>query len=305
MSSLASPLVTRLIALAFEEDMPGGDITTDLTVDARLTGSATIVARERLVVCGLPLIEQIVSAARYKIEVEFVVEEGEWADPEQVIARLRGRLCDLLVVERTVLNFLQRMSAVATNTRKVTERAGRDLTVLDTRKTVPGWRVLEKYAVRIGGGRNHRANLSEMILVKNNHIDANGGDIAATLVKAMRGRPPYVPVEVEVRDLRELRAALPFNPDVIMLDNFSDPDIRRALAMLAQSERRGARVAQVEISGGVRAERFGALKRIGVKLVSMSALSGHAASVDISMRITSPSRVRRTAGATKRSTRKQ
>jgi len=278
---LDSTLVQKIIDLALEEDLSGGDITSTLTVPEGKGGAGELVAKEPLVVCGLPLVGRILQTVSHGSgQVKLHTSEGQKVQKGAVLATIQADLRSLLAAERTILNFLQRLSGVATLTARVCGRA-RGVAVLDSRKTTPGLRVLEKYAVRTGGGRNHRFSLGDMILVKNNHIDANGGSVSKTLSRLHASAPLYMPVEVEVRSIDELIEALPFNPAVVMLDNMNDREIKRALSVIQQS----GQAMQVEISGGVTAERIPKLKSLGVKIVSMGALTTQAQNVDISMRI--------------------
>jgi nicotinate-nucleotide pyrophosphorylase (carboxylating) len=278
---LNSPLVDKLIDLAIEEDLSFGDITSELTVPAATKGKAVILARERLIVCGLPLVERILSRAGRALKFEALAKEGSLAKAQQPICRLKGKARDILALERTILNFLQRMSGVA-GAAAAAQKAAGNLCVLDTRKTTPGWRVLEKYAVRVGGATNHRFSLGDMILVKNNHIDACNGDIQATLRPIFKARPRYMPVEVEVRDINELKATLKFPVDVVMLDNFSDLKIVPALALVNSKTKRPL----VEVSGGITESRLTQLQKLGVDCVSMGALTTKATNCDISLRLT-------------------
>lgn len=271
--------IERLIALALEEDLPYGDVTSRIAIGEEVKADAEIVARERLVVCGLPILERIVAGYGGSASVILAASEGETVEAGARLAAVRGRAQELLALERTMLNFLQRLCGVATRTRRIVEQCA-GVEILDTRKTTPGWRMLEKYAVRTGGARNHRYSLSDMILVKNNHVDACGG-MKSVLTRIMRERPRYMPVEVEVRNMEELKEALPFNPDIIMLDNFSDELISQALAIVRQS----GSGADIEISGGVTAERLPKLAAIGAQLISMGSLTTQATNADISMRI--------------------
>ncbi len=287
--------VRKLIELALHEDLPRGDITSRLALKPRIGAFARVRAKEALVVCGLPLIREIVRAHGSRVQIKFLQREGARVVAGQTIAELRGDARALLELERTILNFLQRLSGVATYTSSVM-RSAKGIRVLDTRKTMPGWRALDKYAVRVGGGTNHRGSLSDMILVKNNHIDGAGGvDIA--LSRVMRGRPRGIKVEVEVRTIDELLAVIRYRPDIIMLDNFSIARIRLALKIL----RRKLRSCLVEVSGGVRPGRFAALRKAGVGLVSMGALTTQARNVDISMALSieSPKSEKRVVGSKK------
>ena len=166
------PHVKKLIDLALDEDLSLGDITSELCVDREQEAKAEIIAREKLVVCGTQLIGEICSCLENKISCQILIEDGLEVEPNTVIARLSGSARTLLSAERTILNFLQKLSGIASYARNLSQTYP-DIVLLDTRKTTPGWRYLEKYAVRVGGAKNHRFNLGDMILVKNNHIDSN------------------------------------------------------------------------------------------------------------------------------------
>ena len=180
MSYIDSPFVRRLVALALEEDLALGDVTAAITVPETERSKASIIAREELLVCGLDLVDVVISEGRFDATFTRSVSDGVMAKAGDVLGELSGASRHLLALERTVLNFLQRMSGVATHTRRFVSKAD-GLKVLDTRKTMPGFRVLDKYATRIGGARNHRLSLGDMILVKNNHIDAHPGGIRGAL----------------------------------------------------------------------------------------------------------------------------
>lgn len=275
-----SPHITRLIDLALEEDLPQGDITSEITIAADARGAAQIVAREPMIICGIELIGEIFSRIDPRIAVREEASDGAFVNERETIATVKGSLRALLAGERTVLNFLQRLSGVATFTRAVVD-AAENLMVLDTRKTVPGWRTLDKYAVRCGGAANHRNSLSDLVLIKNNHIDANGGDVRLTMQRALNGKPPYLPLEIEVRTEKELVAALDLSPDIIMLDNMDDRAVTRAVKLI----RTKSPYSLIEVSGGITLKRLATLARIGVDGVSMGALTNKAQAVDISMRI--------------------
>jgi len=275
-----APHVKRLIQLAIEEDLPAGDVTAALTIPAEQAGKAMIIAREPLVVCGVPLVHAVFREFGWNVVVQPTAAEGDEVGVGAPLARLSGKTRHIVAAERIILNFLQRLSGIATGTRRVVRHAG-GIPVLDTRKTTPGWRLLEKYAVRLGGGANHRGSLSDMVLVKNNHIAAHGGSVQATLKRVFEGKPLYLPVEVEVRSIEELDHALEFDVSVVMLDNMPTALIAEALARIA-TKRPGL---PVEISGGVTIERLPELARAGVKLVSMGALTTQAQNVDISLRL--------------------
>jgi nicotinate-nucleotide pyrophosphorylase (carboxylating) len=283
----ASPFVRRLVRLALDEDLAGDDVTSEIAIEDGIACRAEVVARQGLVVCGLPIIAEIFDEhGASSAAVELLAEEGAEAVENAVLARIRADARTLLALERTILNFMQRLCGVATYTRAFVSAAA-PVAVLDTRKTMPGWRVLDKYAARVGGARNHRANLSEMMLIKNNHIDVGGG-VKAVLARAAK-RPSSLPLEVEVRSLQELEEALAASPQMVMLDNMKDGDISKALAEI----KRRAPAAQIEVSGGITARRCAALAALGVTLVSSGALTTQAPNADISMRISRDAKERR------------
>lgn len=282
---LNSPLVRRLIHLAIEEDLSFDDVTSSLSIPQAAQARAEVMAKQALVVCGTPLIPLIFDELGAEVENSCLVPEGELVEPQTVLAKIEGRTRDLLSAERMILNFLQRLSGVATLTRRFVEQAG-SLVVLDTRKTLPGWRLLDKYAVGVGGAKNHRFHLGDMILVKNNHIDVAPGKtplekVRATLATVFEKKPTWMPVEVEVRDLSELKAVLDFKPQIVMLDNMPDEGIREALKLIKSA----APDVQVEISGKVTVDRLASLRALGVNCVSVGALTTQATNVDISMSI--------------------
>ncbi len=278
--SFESTQVRSLIRLALEEDLSQGDVTTDPSISDSHYSKGELIAKQPLVVCGVPLVTMIFEELGWKVQFQSQIEEGKEVPPKTIMAAFTGKTKDLLRAERTILNFVQRTSGVATYTRDII-RAAEGITVLDTRKTMPGFRVLDKYAVKVGGGKNHRASLGDMVLVKNNHIDAENLD--GVMKKILAVKPPHLRVEIEVRDLTELRSALAYNPDIVMLDNMNDAMIADALRIV----REHSSSIEVEVSGNITKSRFPALKKLGVTLVSMGALTTQAPNVDISLKITS------------------
>lgn len=275
-----SHLIRKLILLALEEDLAFGDITASLTVPESHRSSAVVLARQKLVMCGVEVLQAIIQEGHWDIQCSVQVSDGDSLESEAVIANLVGRTRDLLAAERTILNFLQRLCGVATFTREFCSiQPG--LVVLDTRKTMPGWRVLDKYAVRTGGGKNHRFCLGDMILVKNNHIDAHPGGIRGALATVADKKPLYMPWEVEVRTLEELSIALEYKPTIVMLDNFADDTIAEAVKIVhTESD-----PPMIEVSGGITKERLARIFAAGADAVSVGALTTQAPNVDISMRI--------------------
>ena len=282
---LQSPLIDRLIALAIEEDLALGDVTSEACVPEAHRSVGKVLVREALVVCGLPLIERIFSATAFEAQISLLVPEGQEVAEGAVIAELRGSTRGLLAIERVMLNFLQRMAGVASAARAASQIAG-SLTVLDTRKTMPGWRVLDKYACRTGGAKNHRFSLGDMILVKNNHVDIQDGSsnaerMRAALKKIAAAKGPYLPVEVEVRSLEELGAALEFSPQMVMLDNMSDDLVAESVRIIKAKHPE----VLIEASGGISKERLARIAATGINYVSMGALTTKAGNRDISFRI--------------------
>lgn len=278
---LTSPSVKKLIALALEEDLQFGDITAALTVDANRVASATVVSKERMIVCGTGIASLVNEVWNGGLSVEVLVSDGNEVKEKTPLISLKGKATTLLSLERTILNFMQRMSGVATYTKDFIAIAGKEIAVLDTRKTLPGWRALDKYSVAVGGGKNHRFSLGDMVLVKNNHIDANPGGIGEALKRVTAQKPPYMGWEVEVRTISELREALPFAPDILMLDNFTDDMVVEAVKVLENASPRPL----VEVSGGMTSGRAKVLSEMGIDAVSVGALTTAARNVDISMKI--------------------
>jgi nicotinate-nucleotide pyrophosphorylase (carboxylating) len=273
-------LIRKLVDLALEEDLAFGDITASLTVPEDHRSTARIIARQQMVMCGSEVLPVIMQEGRWSIDVALAVEDGALLQADTVIAELKGLTRDLLAAERTILNFLQRLCGVATYTRDFCS-VETGLVVLDTRKTMPGWRVLDKYAVRVGGGRNHRFCLGDMVLIKNNHIDAHPKGLRGALADVVANKPLYMPWEVEVRNIEELLVTLEYKPTIIMLDNFSDAaivDAVKAIRDIPDSP-------MVEVSGGITRERLAKIRLAGADAVSVGALTTQAPNVDISMRI--------------------
>lgn len=275
-----SPFVQRLVVLALDEDHARNDITAKITVPDGHLSKAKVIARQRLVVCGLDIVPVIVKEGGWSLSVTKQSADGAWAEDGDILVELAGSTRELLAAERTILNFLQRLSGVATSTRVFCEGV-KGLKILDTRKTMPGWRLLDKYAVRIGGATNHRFSLADMVLVKNNHIDAHPGGIKGALSDVVSHKPQGMPWEVEVRNLDELRVALSFKPTMIMLDNFKDDALTEAISVVRASGHKPT----LEVSGGVSKSRLPVIEATGVDAVSVGALTTQAPNVDISMRI--------------------
>jgi nicotinate-nucleotide pyrophosphorylase (carboxylating) len=272
------PSVARLIELALDEDLGRGDVTTASTVGGDgATVTADVNARRPIVVFGLEVAAAVFARVDPRIEVTRRVADGAQVTPGTVLLDLRGPAATLLAAERTALNFLQRLSGVATQARRYADAvAGTGARVVDTRKTTPGWRVLEKAAVLAGGCGNHRFDLGSGILIKDNHIVACGGIRAA--VTAAKARAPHpLRIEVEVVDLPGLEEAIDAGAEIVLLDNMTPDQVGVAAA---RAHERGVRV---EVSGGITLDTIGAFARAGADLISVGALTHSVSAVDIGL----------------------
>ncbi len=278
-------LVRPLIDAALAEDVGSGDATTTVTVEASARGEAEILAKEAGVLCGLAVARAVFERVEPAIVFEADAADGDAVAPGQVVARITGPARRLLTAERTALNFLQHLSGIATATRRAAAALeGTGVRVLDTRKTVPGMRLLAKYAVRCGGGENHRQGLYDMILIKENHIAASGGIAAA--VRRAREKRPDLKVEVEVTTLEELDQALRAGVDRVMLDNFTPDRVGEAVQRIASwSERAGRARPEVEISGRITVETARSFALPGVDFMSSGALTHSVKALDLSMEL--------------------
>ncbi len=274
--------IQPLIALAIAEDIGPGDATSNATLDANTTLTGCITAKAPGVIAGLPVAERVFARVDPDIRFAPCVQDGQEVVAGEIVAEVSGPAPTLLAAERLALNFLQRMSGIATMTRDYVDAvATTDATILDTRKTVPGHRLLDKYAVRMGGGVNHRIALFDMVLIKDNHIDGAGGITPA--VERARAAHPDLPIEVEVRTLDELREALAISPllDRIMLDNMTLTTLREAVEITA------GRV-PLEASGNVTLETITDIAVTGVDFISIGALTHSVQALDLSMKVTTP-----------------
>jgi nicotinate-nucleotide pyrophosphorylase (carboxylating) len=272
--------IDRIVGAALEEDIGTGDLTAQL-VPADAQAQATIITREHAVICGAPWVDAVFRKIDASVTVDWKVRDGERVRPNQPLFGLRGPARALLTGERTALNFLQTLSATATITRQFVDAvAGTRCRILDTRKTLPGLRLAQKYAVICGGGLNHRIGLFDAILVKENHIAAAGSIAAA--VAAARALNSTVLLEVEVETFDELNQALDARVDRIMLDNFTLPDMKRAVQIARQHDHKAV---SLEASGNVDASTVRAIADTGIDFISIGGLTKHVRAVDLSMRI--------------------
>lgn len=274
----AIPVVQQLIEMALTEDIGPGDITSDNLIPEDQAGEGIIIAKEPMVVAGLEVAASVFEWLDPDADIYFACRDGDHLESGSTVVELNGRMRALLKGERTALNFLQRLSGIATHVnRYVKEVKDLPVRIVDTRKTTPGLRVLEKYAVRVGGAHNHRTGLFDGVLIKDNHIAACGG--IAEAVQTIRGNISHlVKIEVEVSSPGEVDEALGAGADVIMLDNMDPEQIRAAVKRIDGN-------ALVEVSGGVTMENILSLAQSGVDIVSIGALTHSAVAVDLSMRI--------------------
>jgi len=272
------PGIERLIELALDEDAGLGDLTSRAIFPPGHRSKAVVTAGEKMVICGLEAAARVFARVDPSIRIRRVARDGDRVKAGAVVLRVQGPTIGILTAERTALNFLQRLSGVATQARRYADRvAGLGVRIVDTRKTTPGWRSLEKQAVRCGGCFNHRSSLGEHILIKDNHIAA-AGSIARAVKQARSAAPHTAKIEVEAKTPFEVRAALRAGAEVILLDNMTPGQVRSAVAQID-----GA--AAVEVSGGVRFETLRDYAIPGVDVISVGALTHSAPAVDLSLTI--------------------
>lgn len=270
-------LVDEILLRALREDMPMGDITTDSTVAEDEVSTASLIAKEDCVIAGIDVFSRVFTLLESKIYFESYVNDGDEVSKGTVIMHISGNSRVMLKAERTALNFLQRMSGIATATRKISEiLKDTSSKIVDTRKTVPGLRYLDKLAVRLGGGTNHRFCLSDGVLIKDNHIKASGGITEA--VKRSRAQIPHtIKIEVETESLEQVEEAISAGADIIMLDNMSPEAMKEAVDYINGR-------ALTEASGNITAGTVEAVAKIGVDLISSGALTHSVMAADISLR---------------------
>jgi nicotinate-nucleotide pyrophosphorylase (carboxylating) len=270
--------IDHLIDLAISEDMGSGDVTTDPLPHPDRLAAGRIVAKEPLVIAGLDIAKRVFEKLDKNSSFSSLHTEGSLATSGQVIAEVKGSIRALLIGERTALNFLQRLCGIATHVRRLTDMVGaKPIRLVDTRKTIPGWRVLEKYAVRVGGAHNHRMGLYDGVLIKDNHIAAFGG-ISNAILRVRNSVSHLMKIEIEVSNFEELNEALEAGADIIMLDNMNIDEIKSAIGLINGR-------AIVEVSGRISRENLGLIADAGVDIISMGALTHSAVFVDISMKI--------------------
>lgn len=272
------PRIDTLIDLALEEDAAFGDVTSQSIFAEDHRSQARILARENIVVCGLEIAKRVFKRIDPALNIKLETSDGDQVNKGSTVLVIEGSTISLLTAERTALNFLQRLSGIASISRRFADaakEAGTGVRIVDTRKTTPGWRALEKYAVRCGGCFNHRGSLSEHVLIKENHITA-AGSLAKAVKMARDFAPHCAKIEVETETLADVKEALEARAEVIMLDNMSPEQIQQAVSLINKA-------AIIEISGGVRLSTIADYALPGVDVISVGALTHSAPAADFSM----------------------
>lgn len=268
--------IDKIILRALEEDIPHGDITSESLLSPGVLSRAVFVAKEKGIIAGLNVAERVFEIIDPGIKFKSFLSDGEEVDNLDKIAEVKGEAISLLKAERTALNFLQRLSGIASQTGKfVRLLQGTKTKILDTRKTTPGLRILEKYAVKAGGGLNHRFNLSEMVLIKDNHIRAVGS-ITEAVRKAREKSSPFIKIEIEVTNLKEVKEAVEAGADWLMLDNMDLDEIKKAVEIINGR-------ALIEVSGKIDMAKVKKLAEVGVDFISIGSLTHSFSSLDISL----------------------
>ena len=279
------PSVSRIkliVAKALEEDLGQGDITTESLIPPNLQGKASILMKSRGVLAGIYVAELTFAQVDSSLRFERLVQDGMEVEPGDRVAMVTGKAASILKAERVALNFLQHLSGVATETAKyVSAVSGTEAKILDTRKTTPGLRLFEKYAVKIGGGQNHRQNLAEQVLIKDNHLEAlraEGMTLGDVVRKARENTPLTISIEVEVETVNEAKEATAAGADIILLDNMSVAEMKRAV-------KAAKGYSLTEASGGIALNNVRAVAKTGVDFISIGALTHSVTALDISLEI--------------------
>jgi nicotinate-nucleotide pyrophosphorylase (carboxylating) len=273
---LEPALYREIVRRALAEDLGWGDVTTEATVPSELRAKGIILAKSPCVIAGLEVAAEVFTQLDPGCTFERRRKDSDACQPGDIVAEVHGGAAAMLTAERTALNFLQRLSGIATLTRRYVDAAAGQITILDTRKTTPTLRALEKYAVRAGSGTNHRAGLDDGILIKDNHIRLAGG--VAQAVQRMKDDDPEMPIEIEAQSLEQVDEALQAGVDCILVDNLPLDQVKEAV-------RRVAGRAKIEISGGVTLERIPELAKTGANYVSVGALTHSAPAADLSFEL--------------------
>jgi nicotinate-nucleotide pyrophosphorylase (carboxylating) len=279
---LSEEQVDKIIDLALAEDISHGDVTSEALIPPELQGKASILAKAEGLIAGGEVARRVFLKVDPSLKVELLIQEGDKVQPGEVVATISGKVISILKAERAALNFLQRLSGIASQTAKyVAETQGLGVKITDTRKTAPGLRLLEKYAVRIGGGQNHRLHLGDGILIKDNHLTALralGMKIKDIVAKAKQNAPQGSTVEVEVNTIQEALDAAEAGADILMLDNMSPEEMRRVVNSIPNQ-------VNTEASGGITLANVRAAAMAGVDVISVGALTHSAKALDISLEL--------------------
>ncbi|MCD6093197.1 MAG: carboxylating nicotinate-nucleotide diphosphorylase, partial [Candidatus Omnitrophica bacterium] len=277
--------VIKIIKRALKEDIGKGDITAELLIPRGLKGRAIIIAKEEGIIAGLEVAEKVFKTLNSSLQFRAFKKDGDAFKENEIVAEVEGILRPILTAERVVLNFLSRLSGIATLTHRfVKETEGYEVKIMDTRKTTPNLRELEKYAVRVGGGCNHRFGLDEMILIKDNHIQAISYKLQATGLKGMIEeikKKTRKKIEIEVSNLEEFKQALEGKPDIIMLDNMNTENIRKAVELRRKIT--GSNSPPLEVSGGINLENVREIAQTGIEQISIGALTTRSNCIDFSL----------------------
>jgi nicotinate-nucleotide pyrophosphorylase (carboxylating) len=274
--------IEEIVDRALAEDLGKGDVTTQALISSDQRGTGFILAKKEGILAGIEVAKQVFHRVAPELKVEILLEDGARVEPGSKIAKVSGSIASILKAERIALNFLQRLSGIASETNRYVERVeGLPVRIMDTRKTTPGLRSLEKYAVRVGGGENHRMNLGDGILIKDNHLMAlrsQGLNIKEIIAKARQNAPQWLPVEVEVGAVSEALEAVEAGADIVMLDNMNLEDMRKAVKSIHGR-------ALIEASGGITLDNVRAVAETGVDFISIGALTHSARALDISLEL--------------------
>jgi nicotinate-nucleotide pyrophosphorylase (carboxylating) len=274
--------VKQLIAQAMAEDLSQGDITTEALISKTQQGRASITAKASGIIAGVEIAKHVFLKVDPKLKLAILIADGTEVKPGDIVAKIEGRIASILKAERVALNLLQRLSGIASETNQYVQAVnGLPVQITDTRKTTPGLRTLEKYAVRVGGGKNHRLNLGDGILIKDNHLTAlrhQGLDIKEIVTGTRQKVPPKLKIEVEVKTPQEAVEAVGAGADIIMLDNMSLEDMRQAVQLIKGR-------ASIEASGGITLDKVRAVAETGVDLISIGALTHSVKALDMSLEL--------------------
>ena len=283
--NLSEEQIDSIIDIALAEDISHGDLTSETLIPPELQGKASLLAKAEGIVAGVEVAKRVFLRVDPSLKIEVFIKDGAEVKPGDIIATISGRVISILKAERTALNFLSRLSGIATLTAQYTAKTqGVATSILDTRKTTPGLRLLEKYAVRMGGGKNHRLHLGDLILIKDNHLTALralGMSLKDIVAKAKLNAPRGIKVEVEVNTIQEAREAVEGGADIIMLDNMSPDEMRQVVSLVPD-------YVKTEASGGITLDNVQAAAMAGVDFISIGALTHSVKALDISLELEPP-----------------